>query len=311
MFKIDNKKIFYITVGLIVALFPLVYWFVYSFLYSDTSKNANDEYMTVLNSNDENMTVLNSNDENMTVLNSREDINQDLLDHIVNNDLQGLIINYPFTSCDIDAKFNYMNNPFQRANAKKPVRRIDFEIRFGPNVNSLDCAFEGLKILEYVNIKDVSNITSMKRVFSNAQAFNQPIGNWDTSNVTNMSCMFKDAKKFNQPIGNWDTSKVTDMSCMFMGAKVFNQPIGKWDVSNVTNIASIFKEAVAFDQDLSRWDTSNVENLRMSFWGAKSFNRDISMWKLPKIRSRDSVSGVFGNGCPYSFSSPSTLYELD
>ena len=45
--------------------------------------------------------------------------------------------------------------------------------------------------------------------------------------------MFCDANAFNQPIGNWDVSKVSDMSYMFCSAKAFNQPIGNWDVSNV------------------------------------------------------------------------------
>jgi len=48
-----------------------------------------------------------------------------------------------------------------------------------------------------------------------------------------MSYMFSGAELFNPPIGNWDTSEVTDMSHMFWMAKSFNQPIGKWDTSNV------------------------------------------------------------------------------
>ena len=55
----------------------------------------------------------------------------------------------------------------------------------------------------------------MIEMFIDAEAFNQPIGNWDVSNVTNMRNMFGCAKAFNQPIGNWDVSSVTDMSLMF------------------------------------------------------------------------------------------------
>ena len=55
-----------------------------------------------------------------------------------------------------------------------------------------------------------------------------------------MSYMFWNAEAFNQPIGNWDVSKVTDMSFMFSSATVFNQPIGNWDVSNVTNMNLMF-----------------------------------------------------------------------
>ena len=44
---------------------------------------------------------------------------------------------------------------------------------------------------------------------------NQYIGDWDVSNVTNMRSMFSDATSFNQPIGDWNVSNVTDMSGMF------------------------------------------------------------------------------------------------
>ncbi len=42
----------------------------------------------------------------------------------------------------------------------------------------------------------------MASMFFHADAFNQPLGNWNTSNVTDMSFMFSDAASFNQDIGN-------------------------------------------------------------------------------------------------------------
>ena len=47
--------------------------------------------------------------------------------------------------------------------------------------------------------------------------------NWDVSNVTSMYRMFKGATSFNQPL-NWNVSKVTDMRWMFE-ASSFNQPL--------------------------------------------------------------------------------------
>src|SRR5574344_2932758 len=174
------------------------------------------------------------------VLNSENDITSDLINKIIANDLDSLTINYEFTNCN-ELDLNLSNedyerreeewkelrlkrDPFWRATNITPLKRIEFEIKLGQNVHSLACAFSNsynikkFTKLEYVNIKDTSNITDMTGMFAEAESFNQPIGNWDTSNVTNMSWMFVDAKSFNQPIGNWDTSKVTNMSYMFDGA---------------------------------------------------------------------------------------------
>ena len=39
-------------------------------------------------------------------------------------------------------------------------------------------------------------------------SFNQDISNWDVSNVTDMNYMFTNAKKFNQDISSWDVNNV-------------------------------------------------------------------------------------------------------
>ena len=84
-----------------------------------------------------------------------------------------------------------------RANSVQSLKRIEFEIKFTGKSNSLACAFYELSKLEYVNIQDTSNISSMERMFSFAESFNQPIGHWDTSNVTNMRGLFMAATSFN------------------------------------------------------------------------------------------------------------------
>ena len=66
------------------------------------------------------------------------------------------------------------------------------------------------------------------------------INNWDVSNVTNMNDMFSNAENFNQPLNNWDVSNVTDMSYMFYNAKKFNQSLNNWYVSNVITMDYIF-----------------------------------------------------------------------
>jgi surface protein len=55
----------------------------------------------------------------------------------------------------------------------------------------------------------------MSGMFMNAEAFNQPIGDWDTSKVSNMRFMFSRAKSFNQPVDGWNISNVEDSMLMF------------------------------------------------------------------------------------------------
>ena len=224
------------------------------------------------------------------VLNSPSEITDDLIDKIINNDLDSLTINYEFTWCykenESDSLWSYHQkgtNPFRKANGITPLKRIDFEIKLGSNVHSLACAFYGFYKLEYVNIKNTSNVTDMDRMFSGAKSFNQPIGNWDTSKVTNMSEMFWNARSFNQPIGNWDTSKVTDMHGIFYGASSFNQPIGNWDTSKVTDMHGMFYGADSFNQSIGDWNTSNVTDMRDMFLGADSFNQPIGNWDTSKV----------------------------
>ena len=74
------------------------------------------------------------------------------------------------------------------------------------------------------------------------------------SSVTNMSGMFTDAEAFNQPIGNWDVSSVTNMNGMFLGSS-FNQDISSWSVDGVTSCGNFSEDA-----PLTEANTPNFTN---------------------------------------------------
>ena len=149
---------------------------------------------------------------------------------------------------------------------------------------TMEQAFSGASNMEY-NAKDapdLSGVTSMTQMFSDAYAFNGDISSWDVSKVTDMSGMFSGARAFNQNISSWDVSKVTDMSGMFRNAHAFNQNISSWDVLKVTDMSETFNSALAFNQDISSWDVSKVTD--MSFMLTTSaFNQNISSWDVSKV----------------------------
>ena len=51
------------------------------------------------------------------------------------------------------------------------------------------------------------------------------IGDWDVSGVTKMGKIFSQASTFNQDLLKWDVSAVTDMGYMFYGASAFKREL--------------------------------------------------------------------------------------
>ena len=52
-----------------------------------------------------------------------------------------------------------------------------------------------------------------------SQNMHGSIGKWDVSRVTDMSSIFSEAKSFQADISTWDVSSVISMNSMFMGAQ--------------------------------------------------------------------------------------------
>lgn len=141
---------------------------------------------------------------------------------------------------------------------------------------------------------DVSRVTDMGYMFSNARAFNQDIEKWDVSRVTNMATMFYNAHIFNKPLEKWDVSRVTNMSGMFFGAMAFNQPLNGWGkkVSTVKDMSRMFAYTENFDKPLGDWDVSSVIYMLGMFYEAKLFKQSLEGWR-EKVSNVEHVTDMF------------------
>ncbi len=110
-------------------------------------------------------------------------------------------------------------------------------------------AFGGAANMVYraADTPDLSGVTNMTYMFTNAASFDGDFSDWDVSSVTTMGDMFHDATSFNGDLSDWDVSKVTDMDGMFHGATSFNGNLSDWDVSKVTDMGGMFFEAHSFN----------------------------------------------------------------
>ncbi len=162
-------------------------------------------------------------------------------------------------------------------------------------VTSMERMFRGaLKANPDVSSWDVSNVTNMSHMFENAISAAPDLSNWDVSNVTDMSSMFEFVRSVNADVSKWDVSNVTNMDSMFYHMQNWNPDVSNWDVSNVTSMSNMFGATRVFyatiaDPDVSNWDVSNVTNMSGMFSGAIKANPDVSNWDVSSVISTTSM----------------------
>ena len=105
-----------------------------------------------------------------------------------------------------------------------------------------------------------------------AEAKYGPVVAWNVSAVTSMRELFKDCAAFDQPIGEWTVGQVTDMGSMFAFTAAFDQPIGEWAVGQVTDMWSMFNGAAAFNQPIGEGTVGQGKDMRWMFDGAAALS---------------------------------------
>ena len=170
---------------------------------------------------------------------------------------------------------------------------------------SMENAFTNCANLEInaTDAPDLSQATSLKKMFYGVDSINTSLNNWDVSTITDMSSMFY-FTSYSQTLGNWDVSNVTNMSNMFsscgFGGAVLD--LNNWDVSNVTNMYHIFSQ-VTMNEPLNNWDVSNVTDMSYMFYQC-SFNQPLNNWDVSSVTT---MSYMF---CQSSYNQPLNDWDV-
>jgi len=160
-----------------------------------------------------------------------------------------------------------------------------------------------------LNNWDVSSVITMEKMFysndptNSSNVFDQPLNNWNVSNVTTMEFMFgrngnfslTNANDFNQDIGDWDVGKVRNFRAMFRNS-LFNQDISDWDVSRATDMSQMFDQTEQFNNggvSLRCWDTSSATTMDWMFYQTL-INQDLSNWCVASVTAQSPITN-FGN----------------
>jgi len=183
----------------------------------------------------------------------------------------GSLANWDFTNVDAMFRLGYFNESVE--NWKFPRNFYRFQGVLGGTFNHPS-----------INTWDVSNLTSLDRIFQGCSSFNQPLTNWNVSNVQSMSEMFYYCRSFNQDLSSWNVSNVRNMTRMFYYCDSFNQPLNSWDVSNVGDMTSMFYRCSALNQSLSNWNTINVYSMQGTFQGS-NVNQPLNTWNVSNVRN--------------------------
>jgi hypothetical protein len=139
----------------------------------------------------------------------------------------------------------------------------------------------------------------MYLAFNDADAFNQPMGNWDVGRVTSFRNMFSNTANFEDlspSINTWHIGENTgtagiDMLGMFSNALKFNSPLASWEsdpdstMAYVTRMYNMFRGTSIFNQPIDNWNVGRVTDFYAMFFQNKFFNRPLNNWNIGENHS--------------------------
>ena len=154
----------------------------------------------------------------------------------------------------------------------------------------LEKMFAGFHAVEFADdagAPDLSQATSIERIFEYVESIIGDLNKWDVSHIENFSSAFHDSQ-FNGDISKWDTQNAATMRDMFMSAFYFNGDISRWNTSRVTDMRSMFFQAASFDRNLSQWDIAQLKLAYDMFdesgLSPKNFTATLDGWAMRQPR---------------------------
>eukprot|EP00949_MAST-11_sp_MAST-11-sp1_P004618 g4618.t1 len=148
----------------------------------------------------------------------------------------------------------------------------------GNNKKSAAASFNG-----NLSAWNVGKVSTMYRMFYNAEKFDSDVSKWNVARVSTMKGMFRQAYQFDSDVSKWNVAKVSTMHRMFHTARTFNSDVSKWNVAKVSTMHDSFAAARVFNSDVSKWDVAKVSTMHQMFSHADEFNSDVSKWNVAKV----------------------------
>ena len=155
-------------------------------------------------------------------------------------------------------------------------------------------SFEGKSALLTVEKLDISNLTTMAKLFSSCtQLTSVNMDEWDTSNIKDMQYMFFNCKKLTSlDLSHFNTANVINMGYMFHSCSgLTSVDLTNWNTAKVTVTKGMFNGCTSLTSlDLSHFNTTKVTDMNKMFYKCSSLTSlDVSNWDTGNVENATSM----------------------